>query len=145
MDLQAFLRPAALPVMEKEEAVSERFVEDGVPVRWRLRGISEEENALLRRSCQKRGSGFEEPAFDRERYLKRLAAACVVYPDLKNGRLRQSWGVMGEEALLGRMLTAGEFDRLLRLAQEVCGFLTAADAEKVKGELKNGCGSETAS
>ena len=42
------------------------------------------------------------------------------------------------------MLTAGEYAKLLRAAQEVCGFITAGEADGVKSELKNGSGGETA-
>ncbi len=34
------------------------------------------------------------------------------------------------------MLTAGEYAKLLRAAQEVCGFITAGEADGVKSELK---------
>ena len=42
------------------------------------------------------------------------------------------------------MLTAGEYAKLLRAAQEVCGFITAGEADGVKSELKNGLSGETA-
>lgn len=146
MDLHGFLRPEALPFLEKEVIISERFLaKDGKPLAFRLRGISEEENAGIRRSCQKKGSAMDTPVLDRDRYLRRFAAACVTYPDLRNGELQASWGVMGEDELLGKMLTAGEFSRLLMAAQEVCGFIRAEQAEKIKDELKNGSGGETGS
>ena len=144
MDLHGFLRPEVLPVREKEVVISERFPGgDGKPAAFKLRGISEEENAAIRRSCQKKGGALDTPALDRDRYLRRFAAACVVYPDLKDGELQASWGVMGEDMLLGKMLTAGEFARLLAAAQEVCGFIRADEAGKVKDELKNASGGET--
>lgn len=144
MDLHGFLRPEVLPVREKEVVISERFLGgDGKPAAFKLRGISEEENAAIRRSCQKKGGALDAPVLDRDRYLRRFAAACVVYPDLKDGELQASWGVMGEDMLLGKMLTAGEFARLLAAAQEVCGFIRADEAGKVKDELKNASGGET--
>ena len=145
MDLQAFLRPDVLPARETEVILSDRFRDaDGNPVPFKLKGISEEENSRIRRSCQRQSIGIEQPAFDRENYLRRFTAACVTSPDLKSQTLQQSWGVMGEEALLGVMLTAGEFARLFVAAREVCGFIAGAEAENVKNTLKKACGGETA-
>ena len=145
MDLQAFLKPQVLPAAEADVVLSGRFKgADGEPEAFHLKGISEEENAFLRRSCQKPGKGLEGPGFDRERYLRKFTAACVTWPDLKSEALQRSWGVIGEEALIGAMLTAGEYAKLLRAAQEVCGFITAGEADGVKSELKNGLSGETA-
>ncbi len=145
MDLQAFLRPEVLPAREMEVVLSDRFRDqDGNPVPFKLKGISEEENSRIRRSCQRPGhNGVDAPSFDREHFLRAFTAACVVSPDLKNQSLQQSWGVLGEEALLGVMLTAGEFAKLFAAAREVCGFIAASDAETVKNTLKKDCGRET--
>ena len=151
MDLKAFLKPEVLPVREETVVLSERFKNEEGPVGFILRGISEEENAAIRRSCQKRSDAqgvsqtLGAPVLDRERYIRKFTAACVVYPDLKDRALQESWGVMGEEALLGRMLTAGEFAGLFAAAQRVCGFLSAGEAERVKAALKKDWKKETGS
>ena len=91
MDLQAFLKPQVLPAAEADIVLSGRFVgADGEPEAFHLKGISEEENAFLRRSCQKPGKGLEGPGFDRERYLRKFTAACVTWPDLKSEALQRS-------------------------------------------------------
>ncbi len=146
MDLQAFLRPEVLPAREMEVLLSERFRDsDGNPAPFHLKGISEEENSRIRRSCQRRNhDSAAPPDFDREQYLRAFTAACVVSPDLKNQSLQQSWGVMGAEALIGVMLTAGEFAKLFAAAREVCGFISGQEAEAVKNTLKKDCGRETA-
>lgn len=145
MDLQAFLRPEVLPAREMEVILSERFCDqDGNPVPFKLKGISEDENSRIRRSCQRQNhNGTDAPVFDRENYLRAFTAACVVSPDLKNQSLQQSWGVMGAEALIGVMLTAGEFSKLFAAAREVCGFISGSEAETVKNTLKKDCGRET--
>ena len=119
MDLQAFFMENAAPFREEEFPLSERFSRNGEPAVFRLRGISEEENAALRRQCRKTGKFGET---DGEEYLAKLTAACVAEPDLNDAALQRSWGVMGAEALLKRMLAAGEFARLAERAQAVCGF-----------------------
>ena len=111
MDLQAFLMENVKPAAEETVELSGRFSKP-----FRIRGISEEENAGIRAGCR-RGEGV-----DAERYLTRLTAACVAEPDLEDAQLQRSWGVMGAEELLRRMLSAGEFARLLERVQAVCGF-----------------------
>lgn len=142
MDLQAFLMENTRPPREMTLPLSERFLDsDGQRAPFVLRGISEEQNAALRAACQ-RPQGDGQPHLDRERYLKKLAAACVFSPDLESAQLQQSWGVLGAEALLCKMLTAGEFARLLAAAEEVCGF---GRLEEKKDALKKASAGETAS
>lgn len=112
MDLQAFLSEHVPPFAEEEVKVSDRFPP------FRIRGISEEENARLRAACRKN----QEDSLDSDCYLTKLTAACVTEPDLENASLQRSWGVMGADALLKRMLSAGEFANLLYRVQVVCGF-----------------------
>lgn len=141
MELSVFLKNNVLPPLEEELTLSERFRDgEGKPAVFRLRGITEEQSAALRRSSLRR-SDSGEPRFDRERYLKKLAAACVISPDLRSEALQASWGVLGEEALLEKMLTAGEFARLLEAAQRVCGFGSFAER---KDQLKKASAGETA-
>ena len=113
MDLRAFFAENVKEPQTAEITLSERFAEP-----FRLRAVSEEENASIRALCPQNRDG--EP--DEEEYLYRLTAACVTEPDLRDAELQRSWGVMGEAALLRRMLTAGEFARLCEKAQQVCGF-----------------------
>ena len=91
-----------LPVAEADIVLSGRFKgADGEPEAFHLKGISEEENAFLRRSCQKPGKGLEGPSFDRERYLevhRRLRH--LARP--QSEALQRSWGVIGERRCWGR-------------------------------------------
>lgn len=140
MDLNAFLKQNVLPPAREELALSARFSDkSGEPALFLLEGISEEENAALRLSCCRKERG--SIVHDRERYLKKLAAACVRVPDLKDAALQASWGVLGEEELLSKMLTAGEFARLLEAAERVCGFVPFAER---KDALKKASAGETA-
>ena len=113
MDLQAFFAENTPPFPEERVKLSERLGGE-----FRIRGISEEESAGIRRQCVKNAAGETDPAD----YLCRLAAACVVEPDLQNAALQRSWGVMGAEDLLKRMLSAGEYAKLVERVQAVCGF-----------------------
>lgn len=140
MDLSAFLKGNVMPPMREELTLSARFSDkSGEPAVFAVEGISEEENEALRRSCLRRDR--DGVRVDRERYLKKLAAACVKVPDLKDAALQESWGVLGEEALLSKMLTAGEFARLLEAAERVCGFRSF---EERKEAAKKAFAGETA-
>jgi hypothetical protein len=58
-----------------------------------------------------------------------------VFPNLKDAELQNSYHAMGEEELLTRMLTAGEYADYVIKVQEVCGFEQGFEEEKE--EAKN--------
>ena len=128
MSLTAFLAENAERIENVEYVASQRFKgEDGKPVPWEIRCITSEEDEKLRRKCirsvpvpGKRQQYQKETDFDM--YLVRLAAACTVFPNLKDAELQNSYHAMGEEELLTRMLTAGEYADYVIKVQEVCGF-----------------------
>ena len=68
-------------------------------------------------------------------YLGKMAAACTVYPDLTDAELQNSYGVMGEDALLKEILNIGEYNNYLSKVQEVNGFDTSMD--ELVEEAKN--------
>ena len=139
MDLKAFFMENVGEMGEEEIVVSDRFKnEKNEPVPFRVKAITEMENAEIRKSCQRRTrgkNGILNTETDIDLYLAKLVAACILYPDFKDAALQKSWGVLGADALLRRMLTAGEFSSLLASVQEVCGFDRTLD--EVKDEIKN--------
>jgi hypothetical protein len=120
-----------------EFVVSDRFKdENGKPIPWKLRALSEAENAEIRRKAtsKERVGGRYVYQFDPEEYVARIVAASVVFPDLKDAELQKSYGVMGEVELLRRMLLAGEYTKLTRKVQEINGF---EDIQELVDEVKN--------
>ena len=83
------------------------FQKNGAVIPWRIGTLDAKSGDALRRACTN-----DRGVTDMGAFLCRLACACVKYPDLKNAKLQDSWGVMGEEALLQAMLTAGEYTSL---------------------------------
>ena len=67
--------------------------------------------------------------------MGKLAARCTVYPNLNDASLQDSYGVMGADALLKKMLTAGEYAEYLMKIQEINGFDVSFE-DKVE-EAKN--------
>ena len=99
---EAFYKENARAFRERECSIAPRFQQDGKEMLWKIRGISQAENAEI---WKKSG---ENP----KRYESMVLAASVVFPDLKGADLQDSYGVMGAENLLEKMLTAGEFSTL---------------------------------
>jgi len=126
-ELSAFLMDQAGRVENVRLVASERFCMEGEPVFWEIRCVSSIEDEELRRGATRRvpsprGKGLYTNETDVSLYLGKLAAAATVFPDLKSSVLQDSYGVMGEDALLKAMLTPGEYADYLAKVQEVCGF-----------------------
>ncbi|WP_281868331.1 phage tail assembly chaperone [Brevibacillus parabrevis] len=123
----------------EEFEVSKRFKDaEGQPVPWKLRTMTEEENESIRKSAQKRTKvrgGQYTTETNNDEYLAKLAVASVVYPDLKDAELQRSYGVMGADRLLRKMLLPGEYSSLLEKVQEMNGF--DLDINELKEEVKN--------
>ena len=99
---EAFYQENARAFRERECSIAPRFQQDGKEMLWKIRAISQAENVEI---WKKSG---ENP----KRYESMVLAASVVFPDLKGADLQDSYGVMGAENLLEKMLTAGEFAAL---------------------------------
>ncbi len=126
--LSAFMAQNAKKVDNRKIALSNRFVdENGKAVEWEITCITAAENQKLRKDCLrnvpvagKRGQYTQE--MDTAQYQAKLATRCVVFPDLNDVTLLESYGVMGAEQLIGTMLTPAEFDDLIIAITELCGF-----------------------
>ena len=125
--------------VQKEElvevVVSKRFKDaDGNPIPWKLACVTSDEDEAIRKSCTKKvpvvgKKGVYAPETDFDSYLGKLAAKCVKFPELGNAELQNSYGVMGADYLLKKMLKPGEYQDLLKKIQEVNGFDTSLEEE----------------
>lgn len=118
--LSVFLHPEK--VNNREVIVSERFKENGKPVPFVIRPITQKENEVLIRQNTKKSKKNEQPEFDRVAYQHSLVAAAVVEPDLENAELQKAYGVLGAPKLLAEMLYIGEFAILMKEVQEISGL-----------------------
>jgi hypothetical protein len=132
--LKAFLNP--VKIENKEVVISNRFVEDGKPVPFVIRPISEKENAQLIKKYTKTDKKTGQERLDRTEYSHALVASAVIFPDLKNAELQNAYGVLGETSLLGVMLNIGEFATLSQAVTELSGLDgdINEDIEEVKNE-----------
>jgi hypothetical protein len=130
--LNAFLHP--VQVENKEVIISNRFMEDGKPVPFVIRPITEKENGQLMRKYTKRDKSGRE-VLDRTEYAHALVASAVVFPDLANAELQKEYKVLGETSLLIEMLNIGEFAMLSQVVSELSGL--DRDINKDVDEVKN--------
>ena len=139
-NMEVFLKQNAVQKENKKVAVSERFKdEDGKVVEWEIRPLTAQEDQILRKANTeikelkgKKGQLF--PQLDSNKYSAMLIAACVVYPDLQNQELQDSYGVKNKPDLLTSMLLPGEFQDLFSEVQKINGFKTLEDLTE---EAKN--------
>lgn len=130
--LKAFLNP--VKIENKEIVVSNRFQEDGKPVPFIIKPISEKDNGqLMKKHTRKDKSGREH--LNRTAYAHALVAEAVLFPDLKNKELQEAHGVLGEANLLTTMLTIGEFSKLSIAVTEHSGL--DEDISEIIDEAKN--------
>lgn len=130
--LRAFLNP--IQVENKDVIISKRFVESDEVVPFTIKPITQEDNKLLIKKHTKKDKKGNE-TFDKAEYVQSLTASAVVFPDLTNAELQKAYGVLGESALLQKMLYVGEYAELAQAVQELSG-LTEDINESIE-EAKN--------
>ncbi len=115
--------------------------EGGNPLLWELRHISSKENEAIRDSCIAETpvagkSGVVRSKLKTGLYVQKLIAASVVFPDLYDAELQDSYGAKTPEELLMAMVdNPGEYNRLAEFVQHFQGFDISFD-EKVE-QAKN--------
>lgn len=138
-DLSIFFAQNVSGDIVEDHVVSERFKDkDGKPVPWQIRSLTQAESEAIRKSATKYNkgkNGMRMPEIDSDEYLAKLAVSCVVFPNLKDAELQKSYGILGAEALLRKMLLPGEYTSLLEKVQELNGF--DRDINEDIEEIKN--------
>ena len=138
--LKGFFKANAKQVENEKVVISDRFIgEDGKPLEWEIQAIGNEMDDELRKQSttqEKIKKNVYMPKFNYTEYLKKLLVACVVFPNLNNKDLQNSYDVMTAEELLSAMLLRGEYNTLAEKVQEICGFDKDIMEEKIE-EAKN--------
>lgn len=140
-DLTFFFAENAIKEENVKYIASKRFLDkDKNPIEWELCCISSKEDEDIRKSCTKRvpvpgQKGRFTSETDTNQYLGKITARCIVYPNLNDAALQNSYGVMGADNLLKVMLLSGEYADLIMKVQEINGFNT--DMEELVDEAKN--------
>lgn len=140
-NLSAFLASNAIKDENTKYEASKRFIDENKkPIKWELCCVTSEEDESLRKSCTRKvqvpgKKNMFTPETDYDKYLGLLAVRCVVFPNLNDAELQNSYGVMGADSLLKTMLKPGEYQDLLKRVQEINGFDTGID--ELVEEAKN--------
>lgn len=135
----AFLKTNKIEKQNEFIPVSQSFKDnEGNTILWEVRQLSNDEMKYIKKTCvkqnrDKRGNVTVET--DSDKMMCLMAAMSTVYPDLKNAELQNSYGVMGETALLEAMLSAGELLNYEQEVNRINGFDVSFD-DKVE-EAKN--------
>ena len=101
---------------------------DGKPVMWEVRHLTTKEANVIREDCtteiQVKGKlGMFRSKLNTNEYLGKLASAAVVYPDLNDKALQDSYGVMTPEELIFEMIDdPTEFNEFLNKIQNMSGL-----------------------
>lgn len=136
----AFMAGNVEKVENKKIVISNRFKdENGKPIPWEIRALSADENDALQAHCmvnvpipgQKNQYTRE---LDQIRYTAMLLAEAVVYPELNDAELQDSYGVKGAESLLRKMLLITEYNEL---AKEVAALGKIEGLAELVEEAKN--------
>ena len=135
--LSAFLHPEPMDIT-KEIIISDRFREDGKPVPFKIRTISQAENDALVKKAQKvdmvRGRRIQYQ--DDQKYTNSLIVACTVQPDFRDAELCQAYGTLDPLEVPGKMLLSGETAKLVEAIMNLNGFNLQAPEEEEE-EAKN--------
>ena len=134
--LQAFLAENAIKAENVPYVASKRFIgADKQPITWELRVMSSEEDEVIKQSCKKKtfiaGTRDTKIELDTDKYAEELICACVVFPNLHDAALQNSYGAVGAAQVVRKMLTPGEFTDLYLMVSQVNGFEVGME-EKVK-------------
>ena len=137
--LNAFLSQNAIKMENEKHIISDRFKdENGKTIPWEIRSMTESESSSMRKQFTKKiknKNGTITTDTDTEGYIAKVVVECVVFPNLKDAELQKSYGVMGAESLIKKMLKTGEYSRLVEIVQEVNGF--DEDMNEIVEKAKN--------
>lgn len=111
MGQERFYRENRKDREEREVLLTERMTADGGQMLFRIRPMSQRENEEIWRRCGE----------DAKRYEGLVLVESVVFPDLKDAALQNSYGAVGAERLLGKLLLAGEYDCLRKAVESING------------------------
>ena len=141
-NMKAFLRANKKTKPNVFFPASENFVdENGKPIQWEIKTLSTKDNERIKDECttivETADRGFKaHPKIDIKVLQAKQITASVVYPDLRNAELQDSYGVKEPDELLFAMLDeAGEYQRLAMFVQKYNKLNVPLD-EKVE-EAKN--------
>lgn len=117
--LKAFFMQNAEQIPNKKVVISKRFKgEDGQPIEWEIKALDAGTQQDIRTKAMEMKATGGKNANVKMNYNTALsniltAVNAVVFPDLHDTELQDSYGVKKPEELIGKMLLPDEFDKLI--------------------------------
>lgn len=138
-NLTAFLKNNVEIVNQVEYVASNRIKAVDEPVAWKINVLQNKVIDKLRNRYTKMikdgKTGVTREKFDSQGFNDAMLLESIIYPNLEDMELQDSWGVNDPLELVKAMLTPGEYADLLNAVVEAQGFEVGMD-EKVKA-VKN--------
>lgn len=141
-DLKFFLKGNKKEKETVDFAPTKSLCDDkGNPVKFKIKALSTKENDAIREACTYEVPVKGKPNMYRTKmntslYIAKMIASSVVFPDLNNKELQDSYGVTTPEELIKEIVdTPAEYDDFAKFVQQYNGFDVSL-AEKVD-EAKN--------
>lgn len=136
-NLSVFFKENNMKIENVKYIVSDRFKDEkGKAIEWEIKILSTKEMNALRESYtrQQMTKGVITPTFDNNGYLKAFISACIVYPNLNDKALQDSYGVYEAYDLLENLLTVGEFNNLVSYITDLHDY----KASEIVSDIKKG-------
>lgn len=138
-NLTAFLKNNVEIVNQVEYVASNRIKVGDEPVAWKINVLQNKVIDKLRNRYTKMikdgKTGVTREKFDSQGFNDAMLLESIVFPNLDDMELQDSWGVNDPLELVKAMLTPGEYADLLNAVVEAQGFEVGMD-EKVRA-VKN--------
>lgn len=102
--------------------------ENGEPLKWEIKPLTTKESEDIRADCtaevQVPGKpGVYRAKFDSKLYVAKFISSCVVFPDLYNKELQDSYGVKTPEDLIRAMIdNPTEYNNFAEFVQNYSGL-----------------------
>ena len=110
--MEAFYKQNRKEIQNKKIVISERFQdENGNAILWEIKPLLQKENEMILKKCRAMNQ--------QNMYELMVLTESVVFPDLNSMELQNNYHVVGKEALLLELLTAGEYEKLKKIVEEM--------------------------
>jgi hypothetical protein len=107
----------------------------GKPLMWELKALSTKENEKLQDACTREVPVAGKPNMFRHKldttaYISKMVVASIVFPDLLNAELQDSYGVKTPEDLVKEIVdNSGEWNEFIVFIQNLNGFNVSLQEE----------------
>ena len=129
-DLQMFLMENPVDNITKEVKLNGRLKD----FTFKIKPMTNTEMNRLQKLCVK-NPGSKNREFDMQKYNELVVVNNVIVPNFKDAEWLQSSGMPTSEALVNKVLLAGEIAELSDKVAELSGFNT--DVEELSEDIKN--------